>query len=347
MEHNPTQYQNYTEEQFVADEYFQQWVLKNNREADTFWNEYITNHPGQRDMIYNAKRFVQELSVGPFYIAPLSLQEKQSLKTSILNKIQHKEQSPVIASEPVRSRRIQWQYWSAAAAILAIIIIPLYLLLKTKEAAILALVTNNGVEMKHLVLPDSSEVELNAGSSVRYNDFGSANTREVYLQGNAFFKVRKDKTHKSFVVHANDVSVTVLGTKFNVNNRSSAIEVALTEGKVKLTVKNHEEASTNLVPGERAVLDTLHNTISKSSMNNEQYAAWTQGKWIFSQTSLQDVANLLHEYYGVNTTFLSEKTRQQKITAVIPVSNISTLTSVIAKTLQVSITQKNNQLIIQ
>jgi transmembrane sensor len=347
MEHNPLQYQNYTEEQFAADEYFQQWVLENNREADTFWNEYITNHPGQRDMILNAKRFVQELSVRPFYIAPLSEQEKRSLKTSILNKIQNKEQSTAMVNAPVQSRRTQWQYWSAAAAILAVVIIPLYLLLRTKESSALALVINNGVEMKHLVLPDSSEVELNAGSSVRYNNFGSGKTREVYLQGNAFFKVRKDKAHKTFVVHANDVSVTVLGTQFNVNNRSAAIEVALTEGKVKLSVKNHEEASTNLVPGERAVLDTLHYTISKSTMNNELYAAWTQGKWTFSQTSLQEVANLLHEYYGVNTTFLSEKTRQLKITAVIPVSDISTLTGVIAKTLQVSITQKNNQLIIQ
>lgn len=347
MEHNPLLYQNYTEEQFAADEYFQQWVLENNREADTFWNEYITNHPGQHAMILNAKRFVQELSVRPIYITPLSVQEKESLKTSILQKIQNEGKSIAFVKEPVRSRRLQWQYWSAAAVILAIVIIPLYILLRTKESSTLTLVTTNGVEMKHLVLPDSSEVVLNAGSTIRYNNFGSAKTREVYLRGNAFFKVRKDKAHKTFVVHANDVSVTVLGTQFNVSNRSSAVEVALTEGKVKLSVKNHEEASTNLVPGERAVLDTLHNTISKSAINNEQYAAWTQGKWIFSQTSLHEVANLLHEYYGVNTKFLSEKTGQLKITAVIPVSDISTLTGVIAKTLQVSITQKNNQLIIQ
>ncbi|MEX6687206.1 FecR domain-containing protein [Danxiaibacter flavus] len=345
MEHNPSQYQNYTEEQFAADEYFQQWVLANNQEADAFWNDYITSNPGQRDMILNAKRFVEELSRQPYYIIPLSDQEKLALKTNILNQIQPVMQDPSDTRKITHGRRLSWQLWSAAAALLAVVAIPMYVLMKGKEASTLNLVASD-TEVKHVILPDSSEVVLNAGSSVSYNDFGSGKTREVYLRGNAFFKVRKDKAHKEFVVHANDVSITVLGTQFNVNVRSAAVEVALTQGKVRLSLKNHNEASTNLVPGERAVLDTLHNTISKSAMNNEQYAAWTQGKWIFSQTSLQDVANLLHEYYGVNTVFKNDNRRLLKITAVIPVSDLQTLTGVIAKTLQITISQTNNQLII-
>ena len=205
---------------------------------------------------------------------------------------------------------------------------------------------NNITETKAITLPDSSVVILNAGSSLKYKkDFLDQPDREIFLEGNAFFEVKKETDHKQFIVHTTSLDVTVLGTRFNVDARTPATEVGLTSGKVKITQRgNSGEAF--MLPGDRIRLDTTDHSLIKTKFDPALYAAWMESKWRFQQTTLEDVARLIAQYYGIVPDFKTEKYRKLRITAVIPVTSLDMLTQVLSKTLHIQIQQVNDRLII-
>ena len=202
-------------------------------------------------------------------------------------------------------------------------------------------------EMKEIQLADSSVVILNAGSSLLYShQFGDKAEREVYLNGNAFFKVKKAANKKQFIVHAGSLNVTVLGTKFNVDARSAATEVVLTSGSIRLSNQKKSGAEVLMQPGDKVTLDSLDGNLKTTAIDTELYSAWTDGKWKFRQTSLEAIMKLVHSYYGVDIIFKNDKTKALKMSGVIPVNTLQMLLQVIVKTLGVNVSQSGNQLFI-
>lgn len=112
-------------------------------------------------------------------------------------------------------------------------------------------IENYTSKVKNVVLPDSSRVELNPNSKIVYaNNFQS--NRKIEVEGEAYFKVKKDKKHP-FQVFCNETVTTVLGTSFTVNGYpKKEISVALYEGSVQMTVKDQNKKWI-LVPGEKFV----------------------------------------------------------------------------------------------
>ncbi len=345
MLHYQSYYQGFTDEQFAADEYFQQWVLSADRQCDEFWQSYLNLNPKESGTISKARQLVEELAQDNYNMLPLTEEEKAGLKRSIYQRLHIDEYAETISI--VAKKRNYW--WLAAATVIGIIAVSAFLLIKpTRELkqSLLAEVTSDS-EMKEIILPDSFVVILNAGSSLKYsNDFLNQENREVFLDGNAFFKVKKDIAHKQFIVHAKSLAITVLGTQFNVNARSAAPEVGLTSGKVKITESDHAD-SAFMLPGEKIKLDTVQQALVKSKLDTQLYSAWTENKWIFRQTTLEDITSLISEYYGVTAEFNKEKSKRLKITAVIPVTNLQTLAHILSRTLHLEINQINNRLIIQ
>lgn len=94
-------------------------------------------------------------------------------------------------------------------------------------------------EQKRLILPDSSEVWLNAGSTILYPETFAKDKRLVMLDGEAYFSVKKD-TASPFIVEASQLSVKVLGTRFNVKAypNDEKITTTLTSGKVEVSVQS-------------------------------------------------------------------------------------------------------------
>src|SRR5206468_2094273 len=91
-------------------------------------------------------------------------------------------------------------------------------------------------------LPDGSHVTLNANSKITIKKTWEENTdREVWLQGEAFFRVQKTQNKNKFIVHANGMDIIVTGTQFNVISRDDESSVLLTEGSVTLRTANGKE----------------------------------------------------------------------------------------------------------
>ncbi|MNK88618.1 fec operon regulator FecR [compost metagenome] len=155
-------------------------------------------------------------------------------------------------------------------------------------------------------LSDGTLVHLNAGTSLRYPvQFGKNQNRQVYLLGEAFFEVEKDKEHP-FNVNTQNINVEVLGTKFNVDTYSENIstDVVLVEGKVSL-YKNQKtrEDQVYLKPGDKGSNIKGQSKIAIEQVNTEYYTAWVKGSLVFKNASFDDIIKKLERQY--NVTFIN------------------------------------------
>lgn len=166
-----------------------------------------------------------------------------------------------------------------------------------------------------IILPDSSQVWLNSGSSIRY-EMPFAENREVNLSGEAYFEVVHDPAHP-FFVHAGSSRIEVLGTSFNVKayQEEPGIEVALIEGKLRLTpaVSKGKKQEVILSPGDRAVFEN-DNGISVIHEPLEKYAAWRFGRLVFDETPMKDVARDLERWFGVKVILTDPKLSAYRFT---------------------------------
>jgi len=157
---------------------------------------------------------------------------------------------------PLKKKKFKiWRYAAAAAIIIFMLIgTGIYFNRGPLEDDIFLasnVIENYTSKVKTVVLPDSSRVELNPNSKIIYaNNF--ADNRKVEIEGEAYFKVKKDKKHP-FQVFCNETTTTVLGTSFTVNGYpKKEISVALYEGSVQMTVKDQDKKWI-LVPGEKFI----------------------------------------------------------------------------------------------
>ncbi len=153
-------------------------------------------------------------------------------------------------------------------------------------------------------LPDGSEVHLNYGSKIKYPQIFSGNTREVALSGEGYFNVAHD-SQKPFIVKTGKLNITALGTVFNVMAYPDhdVVETTLVNGKVVLNqIKDDEkiEVIGTMVPGEHINYNTRTGAIVKTEGNLEKYIAWKDGKLVFEDTPISQVAEKLNLMFHVD-----------------------------------------------
>ena len=151
-----------------------------------------------------------------------------------------------------------------------------------------------------VTLADGSVVTVNAGSKLIYPQSFQGATREVELQGEAYFKVKHDAKHP-FIVRSNGIATQVLGTEFNVRSFSKAqTHVTLVQGSVKVSTPS---ASKLIKPGEDASL--YGGVLTVRSVDTEEYTAWKDGEFYFDNESLLDIAKEIGKWYNVSVIFQS------------------------------------------
>lgn len=161
------------------------------------------------------------------------------------------------------------------------------------------------------VLPDSSIVWLNGGSSLQYaNDLSNAR-REVTLKGEAYFEVTK-KEHIPFVVEVGAIKVKVLGTRFSINSYSKKdeIQVALLQGAVELIAG--KSAPVILAPGNLACYNTTtgQTVITPDATGNVLY--WVDNKLVFNREAFEQIAQVLERNFNIQVKIHDEKIKMQR-----------------------------------
>jgi transmembrane sensor len=199
-------------------------------------------------------------------------------------------------------------------------------------------------ERSELVLSDGSRVWVNAGSTIRFPNVFNSITRDVWLDGEAYFEVTHDR-NKPFLVHTSDLDVRVHGTKFNVKAYSAEdiIEATLIEGSVSLETRNvfnHKSQEVFLQPNHKAIylkkkiavkdVDLMREVteplqikriIVTKPIQVEPAISWRDGKLVFVDETFENIAVKLERRFGVTIKIESNELKKIKYTGVL--KNIS------------------------
>lgn len=247
----------------------------------------------------------------------LSEEEKKTYIKVLFGDLQKK-----IAAKSDRKNVFKYKliYWTAAAVFLLTATYGLLHIIMTRSTktdtvqSFVSTTTRIG-EMKEVVLKDGTQVWLNAVSELRYPSAFEGDTREVYLKGEAFFKVTKD-ADKPFIVHSGALNTKVLGTSFDIHaySEDKNIEVTVLSGKVVVNDQKARDKAVVLEKSERANYVKERAVLTKNkvvNMGNE--LAWKQGELAFYHSSMEEVAKILHRTYGLNIRFKNKVVQQCEI----------------------------------
>ncbi len=197
-----------------------------------------------------------------------------------------------------------------------------------------------------IYLSDGSVVTLNSETVLRYPSSFSGATREVYLNGEAFFNVTKDRSHP-FIVHAGKMNIKVLGTSFNVKSyeNDKNMETTLIRGAIEVTLNDRPSDRIILKPNEKLVLNNKTfnkprtNNLPAAEENNTNYAltnlthlrsndttivetSWVNNELVFKDEAFSDLANQMERWYGIKVKFKNSNTKDYRFTGVFVKENI-------------------------
>lgn len=155
-------------------------------------------------------------------------------------------------------------------------------------------------ERIQMIFQDGTKVYINSDSKLRYPKKFALNSREVYLEGEAYFEVAKNKK-RPFIVNLNGPAIHVLGTSFNVQDypENKDITVCLDEGHINLTLPSEKKYPVQ--PGEKLVYNKENKLCTISRIEDMQrMSIWKQNVIVFKDTPLPEVVKVLNRWYDVD-----------------------------------------------
>jgi transmembrane sensor len=203
-----------------------------------------------------------------------------------------------------------------------------------------------------LQLSDGTIVHLNSGTTLKYPvKFIASENRQVFLDGEAFFDVTKDKTHP-FIVNADNLNVRVLGTHFNVSNypEDKLTDVVLVEGSVGLHTTNEKfnaEKNTVLKPGFKGSFSKTDNQIKTKAVVTDVYTAWIKGGLTFRDMTFKDISKKLERHYNVTIVNQNSKLSNERFNASFGDESIEKVLSYFNEIHGIHYILKNNEVLIK
>lgn len=169
----------------------------------------------------------------------------------------------------------------------------------------------NGGEYK-LQLPDGTEVWLNSETSLRFPSRFATASREVFLSGEALFKVTSNAAHP-FIVHSGDRDVQVLGTTFNISSYEddATWQATLVEGSVSVHAADHE---TLMKPDQHYTYYRENGSESLNTVDTQYYTAWVDGRFYFQSANLEDIVRKLQRWYNFEIAYDDYAIREMRFT---------------------------------
>jgi len=340
-------YQNYQVSDFVTDDFFRRWVTSPDKVTNDYWQAWCKQHPERVSDIQQARTLVLMTNVGT-----VNHTEEDRLETwkSISQSLDKNEPALALLQKPKRYSPFRWI--TLAAALTGIILISFYVI-NTYFNDIEEHRTGYG-EVITILLPDSSTAMLNANSTLAVSSYWEQK-REVWLEGEAFFAVKKSlaSTNKSgdpyrkFTVHAGEVAVEVLGTRFNVHKRYQTTQVVLEEGLVALKndAQNNQDPI-QLTEGEMATYLPDDASFKRELADTEMLLSWKEKRHLFKAAPLSEVAQTIENIYG-HTVTVSAEVKSRRFSAEVPYGQIDLLLELLGESLDLHIEQNQDHIFIQ
>lgn len=159
-----------------------------------------------------------------------------------------------------------------------------------------------------LVLADGTKVWLNSESCIRYPVAFAGKERRVYLQGEAYFEVSKNK-EIPFIVDMGKAAIQVLGTSFNARayRDEPRVYATLAEGKIQLEAG---QGSLILQPEEQGVVELASGELTRKKVDIHLYTGWKEGRFIFQEQTLEEMMNTLSRWYDIQVFYENPAVRK-------------------------------------
>lgn len=200
-------------------------------------------------------------------------------------------------------------------------------------------------------LTDGSKIWLNADSKIQYPEIFSGNTREVYLNGEAFFEVAHNPA-QPFIIHLANGTVRVLGTSFNVRayDNEKVIETSVATGKVafipKYQKRSQKPDTILITPNKKVRYSLEEDLVNVVPAAPAEDKAWTEGKLIFKDQTLEEIAAELERHFGKKVVFLDEAPKSYRLTGSFRNNGLGEIMYYLSKTKDFSYKITNSELLI-
>ncbi len=281
-----------TPEDFLLDDGFLAWYFRSDEEHWKRWEELRKKDPVLEGQMAEAGKIIDAIISGSVKV---DASRQTAARVRLMSRIQaweDRQRSLTVSSGATGRRRF---LWGGLAASVALLVTLAYWVLTGADKS--QYYTESG-STRRIELPDGSVVDLNGSSSMKTH-FVKGKDREVWLDGEAYFKVARMTSGDKFIVHTGDLDVEVLGTEFNVRGNAERTEVVLESGKVQLSVAEAPAGKVVMQPGELAEFSKTSRTIVKRDVNTKIYTSWKEGKVIFENAGVEEIAEVLRDRYDL------------------------------------------------
>jgi transmembrane sensor len=246
----------------------------------------------------------------------------------------HIPNTPATNFNPRSSNKRVW----LATACLLLICLSLFLVFspfRSDNSLKSQVVTKKGSKTM-VKLPDGSSVWINADSRLQYTDNFKGKIREVWLDGEAFFDVKKDPAHP-FIIHTDKIKIKVLGTSFNVKSypEDQVIETSLIKGRIEVSFSDRPSENIILRPNEKLTVRKDQSEPNKSGIETENTSkikldnllrlneksplvetAWMDNKIAFSNCQMKDIATMLERRFDISIEFKNQHIMEYRYTGI-------------------------------
>lgn len=289
------------------------------------------------------------------------------------------DQAPALPDTPQSDynlspvRKLYW--YKVAAAVAAIVILTTgYFYWNRTSAPVPNGIAKNQILMERgnrssVTLPDGTLIWMNSSSKLTYGDDFARGNRDVYLEGEAYFNIRKDEEHP-FIIHTKKMDIRVLGTVFNVKAypEDPMTEAALLSGKISVVIKGEGEGRSNdivLSPEQKLIVKNtakLDGDFSMDALMDSAAAVkivavncgeettscdevgWVFNKLIFKDQTFQALAVRMERWYNVNIHFEDNSLKTETFNGVFEKENITEALKALQLTTDFSFRHEGNNI---
>lgn len=337
-------YTDYTTEDFAEDDFFRRWVQSPDAETDSFWQEFLVQHPEKHTVIVTARsllRAIEQVQITPTEAQGQRMWAAIEQRTTSLSDL---------SEQPEEEMENRWMWpkverpnWlQLAAAVILLAGIGWWFSLKSKltdnPETYSGLVAQSKVDLiekinntsKPLTIrfEEGSSVVLQPDSRVSYPAAFAGEKREVFLSGEGFFEVSKNP-ERPFMVYANGLVTKVIGTSFTVRelNKTAQVTVIVRTGKVAVfPIKSLNQTSSTtgqpadallLTPNQQAFFDTDNDRLTRKLVETPALIKTPENNqnFIFENTPVAEVFKTLETSYGVSIVYDAKILKSCNLTA--------------------------------
>jgi transmembrane sensor len=356
-------YRDYSARDFANDSFFIRWVKNPDEESEWFWQSFVNENPFCKPEIERARELI---TLFDFPSHDLAEEELRSMRNGLLMALhaereEHRD-NMFFQSGGFSNTGRRWLKLAAAITIVPLVSAAVFFFMKGTDNQISSLPTEqeSGVEKRVnpvgqksvLFLSDGTKVWLNAASKISYiKDFTEQHTRDVYLEGEAFFDVAHNGD-KPFIVHTSSIKIKVLGTSFNVKSyaEEKTIETTLVHGKVRIEqsdVRGNRIGDVELKPNQRAVFNKESKIINIKEVVADNSGSWKQERLVFEEEPIDNVILQMERWFNVRIHVENKGNLDCKLTASIEKESLEEVLKLIEASHNIRYTITGSQVFIE